>query len=440
MERYKEYKDSGVQWIGEIPNHWEIEPFGRHFSYGKGLPITKADLVPDGVAVISYGQIHSKLNKGNTISEDLVRYVSPQYFESHPQCLLKQNDFIFADTSEDVDGSGNFAFNDYNNSIFAGYHTVVARPKDLLYPLYYAYLFQSLNWKSQIQSLVNGVKVFSINRGHLKKSYLLIPPLAEQEKIVSYLKGKTSKIDGYVAEKEKEIQLLQELKQKTIADAVTKGLNPNVKMKDSGISWIGMIPEHWETKRIASLFVGKVEANTDFKYHYAFKFNYGTLVPKNEVGDIEEYRDTYVKYSVLQKDDIMINGLNLNYDFVSQRVAIAPSDGIITSAYVVVRPRKGTNAQYYNYLFKTMDNMKLFHGMGTGIRLTLSYDELKKQIVVVPPKDEQRAIVAYIDEKCQKIDTLVSELQAEIDYMKEYKQRLIADCVTGQVNVQNIKI
>ncbi len=264
-----------------------------------------------------------------------------------------------------------------------------------------------------------------------------LPPLAEQERIVSYLEGKTSKIDAYVAEKEKEIQLLQELKQKTIADAVTKGLNPIVKMKDSGISWIGMIPEHWETKRIASLFTGKVNANSDFRYKHAFKFNYGTLVPKNEVGDAEEYRDVYVKYSVLQEGDILINGLNLNYDFISQRVAIAPSDGIITSAYVVARPRAGTNAHYYTYLFKTMDSMKLFHGMGTGIRLTLSFDELKKQLVIVPPQDEQRAIVAYIDEKCQKIDTLMTELQAEIDYMKEYKQRLIADCVTGQVNVQN---
>lgn len=424
-----------MQWLKEIPSHWEVEPFARHFSYGKGLPITKADLMQEGIAVISYGQVHSKLNKGTTISEELVRFVSPNYIESHPQCLLNNGDFAFADTSEDIEGSGNFAFNDYTDKIFAGYHTVVARPIDLPYPQYYAYLFQSLNWKGQIQSLVNGVKVYSIGKGHLKKSYLLIPPLAEQEKIVSYLEDKTSKIDAYVADMEKEIELLQELKQKTIADAVTKGLNPDAKMKDSGISWIGEIPEHWEVKRIASLFTGKVQANTDFKYHHAFKFYYGTLVPKNEVGDVEEYRDTYVKYSVLQKDDIMINGLNLNYDFVSQRVAIAPSDGIITSAYVVARPRKGTNAQYYNYLFKTMDNMKLFHGMGTGIRLTLSFDEMKKQVVVVPPQDEQQAIVTYIEEKCEKIDKLASELQSEIDYLKEYKQRLIADCVTGQVKV-----
>ena len=204
--------------------------------------------------------------------------------------------------------------------------------------------------------------------------------------------------------------------------------------KDSDISWIGDIPSHWEVKRIASLFTGKVQANTDFKYHHAFKFYYGTLVPKNEVGDFEEYRDTYVKYSVLQKDDIMINGLNLNYDFVSQRVAIAPSDGIITSAYVVARPRKGTNALYYNYLFKTMDNMKLFHGMGTGIRLTLSFDEMKKQVVVVPPQDEQRTIVDYIEDKASKIDAYVADKEKEIELLQELKQKTIADAVTKGLN------
>lgn len=240
--------------------------------------------------------------------------------------------------------------------------------------------------------------------------------------------------------RERELRLLNELKESEIAKVVTQGLNPNVKMKDSGISWIGMIPEHWEVKRIASLFTGKVQTNSDFAYKHAFKFYYGTLVPKEETGDIEEYRETYVKYQVVEKDDILVNGLNLNYDFVSQRVAKAPSNGIITSAYIVVRPRLGTNANYYTYLFKTMDNKKLFHGMGTGIRLTLSFDELKKQMVVIPPENEQQTIVEYIDNKSAKITSLITSLESEIDYLKEYKQRLIADCVTGQINVQNIKV
>lgn len=264
-----------------------------------------------------------------------------------------------------------------------------------------------------------------------------LPPLVEQEKIVSYLKSKTSKIDEAILAKGEQIKLLQELKEAEIANVITRGLNPDIKMKDSEISWIGQIPEHWKVKRIASLFTGKVDVNSEFVYKHAFKFYYGTLVPKEELGEIEDYKSVYIKYSIIKQNDILINGLNLNYDFVSQRVAIAPTDGIITSTYIVVRPRKNTNALYYTYLFKTMDNMKLFHGMGKGIRLTLSFDELKKQLIPVPSPDEQKVIVAYIESKCNKINSLIKDLETEIEYLKEYKQKLIADCVTGQINVQS---
>ena len=159
------------------------------------------------------------------------------------------------------------------------------------------------------------------------------------------------------------------------------------------------------------------------------------MVPKNETGDSEEYRDTYIKYSLIKKGDILINGLNLNYDFVSQRVACAPNDGIITSAYLVCRPRKGVYYNYYTYLFKAMDGMKLFHGMGSGIRLTLSFKELKKQMLTVPPLSEQQAIVSYITERTAKIDSLIEKLNKEIECIKEYKQRLISDVVTGQIKV-----
>lgn len=154
-----------------------------------------------------------------------------------------------------------------------------------------------------------------------------------------------------------------------------------------------------------------------------------------DVGAPEEYRDVYVRYSLIKEGDILINGLNLNYDFVSQRVACAPADGIITSAYVVCRPRKNVNYNYYTLLFKAMDSMKLFHGMGSGIRLTLSFKELKKQLLPVPPIEEQHAIVSYITERTAKIDSLIEKLNKEIECVKEYKQRLVSDVVTGQIKV-----
>ena len=164
MEKYSKYKDSGVKWIGDVPAHWRITSFNRNFTYGKGLPITKADLLPEGIAVISYGQIHSKCNTGTSITDELVCRVSPSYLESNPQSLLRQNDFVFADTSEDIEGSGNCAFNDYSEPIFAGYHTVIARPINLAMPKYYAYLFRSSQWRSSIQTLVNGVRCTALVR------------------------------------------------------------------------------------------------------------------------------------------------------------------------------------------------------------------------------------------------------------------------------------
>ena len=204
--------------------------------------------------------------------------------------------------------------------------------------------------------------------------------------------------------------------------------------KNSGVQWLGEIPGHWEKKRLAALFTGDVDSNKDFRFKHAFKFNYGSLVLKDEIGDPEEYRDIYVKYSIVNKGDILINGLNLNYDFISQRVACAPSDGIITSAYVVCRPRTSVNYDYYTYLFKSMDCMKLFHGMGTGIRLTLSFKELKRQLLPLPPLSEQHSIVSYLDDRCGKIDEWVIKKQKEVEHLQELKQRVIADAVTRGLN------
>ena len=200
--------------------------------------------------------------------------------------------------------------------------------------------------------------------------------------------------------------------------------------KPTGISWLPEIPAHWEEKRLATRFHGRVEANSDFEFKRAFKFNYGSVVPKNEVGDPAEYRDVYVKYSKVLKNDILINGLNLNYDFVSQRVAIVPEPGIVTSAYVVLRPFDTTYAPYFCYLFKAMDSQKLFHGMGTGIRLTLSFDELKKQLIPIPSIEEQNRIVSFLDKKIALIESCATQKEAEITALNELKQTELAVVIT----------
>lgn len=436
MKAYKAYKDSGISWIGQIPKHWEVKPLGRFFSFGKGLCITKADLTTEGVPVISYGQIHSKNNSGRAISDDLIKYVPAEYLEYSPQSLLQKFDFVFADTSEDLAGAGNYAFNDRDSHIFAGYHTIIARPMGIAHPQYYAFLFQASFWRSCIQSSLNGIKVFSITKTILKRNYLLFPPPAEQEAIVSYLEEKTAKIDRFVSKREEQILRLKELREAIIAQAVTRGIQPDVALRPSGVSWLSNIPEHWEVKRLGLSFKENKNLNSSLECTEAYKFNYGTLVRKDEGVNFEELAETYVKYTLLQENDIVINGLNLNYDFVTQRVALATQMGIITSSYLVLSPRKGVNHHYYSLLFKAMDSMKLFHGMGSGIRLTLSYKDLKNQALPLPPLSEQEAIVAYITQKTEKIDQLIESYRQEIDRVKELKQGLISDAVLGRINVQ----
>lgn len=418
MEKYNEYKDSGVQWLGEIPSHWELLKMKYAFKERSEKNHPNEEPL---CATQSRGVIPQSLYEGRVV-------VVNKGFEGLK--LVKVGDFVISLRS--FQGGIEYAY--YQGIISAAY--TVLQPKESDMAPYFKYMFKSHDYIQLLQTCVTGIREGqNINYPLLAKKAVPIPPMEEQHAIVSYLDTKCSKLDTFISNKEKEISLLQEMKQRVITDAVTRGLNPNVKFKPTNIPWLPEIPEHWEEKRLSTQFTGDVQVNKDFTVKHAFKFNYGELVPKNEVGAPEEYRDVYVRYSLIKEGDVLINGLNLNYDFVSQRVACAPADGIITSAYVVCRPRKNVNYNYYTLLFKAMDSMKLFHGMGSGIRLTLSFKELKKQLLPVPPIEEQHAIVSYITERTAKIDSLIEKLNKEIECVKEYKQRLVSDVVTGQIKV-----
>ena len=425
MKRYSAYKPSGIQWLPKVPAHWEVLRFGSLFKRKPAINKPEEELLS---VFLDRGVIKASESDKRThqASEDLGKYQ-----------LVEPSDFVMNNQQA---WRGSVGVSDYMGIISPAYHIF---PMPSCFDAHYAnYLLRDRVMVNLFDISSKGVGSIqrTLNFNWLNNGKCLLPPIEEQKRIVAYLDKKITLIESCKCQRERELQTLNELKQAEIASVVTRGLNPNVPMKDSGISWIGMIPAHWETKRLASHFHNRIESNSDFEYKHAFKFNYGTIVPKEETGNPEEYHDVYVKYSKVKKNDIIINGLNLNYDFVSQRVAIVPENGIITSAYVVLRPFETTYAPYYCYLFKAMDSMKLFHAMGTGIRLTLSFDELKKQIIPIPPVEEQKAIVDYIEKRSNRIDLLIDNLKKEIDNLQEYKLRLISDVVTGQVDVRDEEI
>ena len=206
------------------------------------------------------------------------------------------------------------------------------------------------------------------------------------------------------------------------------------KYKDSSIRWLKQIPECWSEVRLAGVLEEVKDMNKDDLFNRAYQFRYGSLVLKKQLELNEDTILTYRKYTILKADDIVINGLNLNYDFRTQRVAFSPGAGIITSAYISMTSKKKTNARYLYFLLKSMDDRRLLNGMGTGIRLTLSFEELKKQYIPNPSINEQEQIVRYLDWKVSLINKFIKAKKREVALLKELKNAEINHAVTRGLN------
>ena len=192
------------------------------------------------------------------------------------------------------------------------------------------------------------------------------------------------------------------------------------------------VTKRWKRQRFSSLFTENKNKNQNCTVTHALQFFFGTIIPKKEYELTEALRKIYTKYTIVSPGNIILNGLNLNYDFVSQRIGLVKERGIITSAYIVLQPREEVNYEYYCYLFKAMDAHKFFHGMGSGIRLTLSYDDLKNVLLPVPPREEQDQIVRFLDWKVSGINRLINIRKRQIAELEEIKRSKIGLLIMGQ--------
>lgn len=423
MKQYDKYKEIPAPWLSKIPIHWSFRKIRYAFNERseKGYPHE-----PLLSATQSHGVIPQALHESRMVSASK---------DFHLLKLVEVGDFVISLRS--FQGGIEYA---YYRGIISPAYTIMS-PRDIIDSGYFRYLAKSEDFIRLLQTCVTGIREGqNIDYKTLRRNVMPIPPKGEQEQIVRYLNWKVSLINKFVKEKKREVALLKELKNAEINHAVTRGLNPEIPLNDSGIEWIGQIPEHWDCERITTQFIENRNLNSKLEYNNALKFQFGTLAAKIDMGASENYNETYTKYTVIKDNDIVINGLNLNYDFVTQRVAIATECGIITSAYIVISPRKSSNSAFFCYFFKSMDSRKLLNGMGTGIRLTLSFAELKKQYIPIPSSAEQQQIVSYIADKEEKINKAISDIEREIALVKEYKARLISDVVTGKVDVREIVV
>lgn len=221
LDKNATMKDSGVEWIGAIPRNWDIAPTKYQFNFSKGLSITKENLEDEGVKVISYGQVHSKTNTGTHITEDLFRFVNKKYKVSNSKCLVNKGDFIFADTSEDLDGVGNCVHIDKQMELFAGYHTIIAKPNNYMYSKFFAYVFLTDLWRSQLRVRASGVKVLTVSQKIIKETSIVIPSVDIAMEISEYLDDKRQIIRESIQAKQQQITTLEEYKKSVIFEYVT---------------------------------------------------------------------------------------------------------------------------------------------------------------------------------------------------------------------------
>lgn len=443
----RQMKDSGVEWIGEIPEEWEVARLKTRFFFGKGLPITKENLVPAGVPVVSYGQVHSKSNNGTALCNELFRFVDESYLATNPQSLVHRGDFIVADTSEDVEGCGNCVYVDSDLVLFAGYHTIILFDKEARDNKYFAYLFQSNEWRNQIRCKASGVKVFSISRKILSDAYCTVPPTAEQTAISTYLDLKCAEIDKVVEQTRVTIEEYKKLKQAIITVAVTKGVRGPRPMKDSGVEWIGDIPEEWvvlKTLWLLEMPITDGPHETPTLYDEGIPFisaeavscGLGRIDFSHKRGYIskEYYDECCKKYTPRLHDIYMIKS-----GATTGRVSMVDTEEVFTIWSPLAALRANQEKMLPRFLFYSLQadyyQKQISLSWSFGTQQNIGMRVLEQLKIATPDTDEQQEIAAYLDTKCAEIDRIIEKKEQLIEELGSYKKSLIYEYVTGKKEV-----
>ena len=415
-------KDSGIEWVGEIPTHWDIQTLKYQTEkYERGT-------APDYTNEIMTKVVNQATFSKGYFDTRNIRYSSKDAKTSRG--LLKKGDVLLASTGGGVLGKTHF-FNE-DDVYVADSHVTIVRTIDTLLSKYLYYYF-SVNYSTFNAVMAEGsTNQTELQRDLLGKMPVPFPPIEEQQKIASFLDDKCTEIDSLISELKKQTETLADYKKSLITETVKKGLNKNVNMKDSGIEWIGEIPEHWNTHPIYCYFSERKNKNSLGLENNLLSLSYGKIIRRDINSNGGLLPESFNTYNIIEKDDIIIRPTDLQNDKKSLRTAITKEHGIITSAYIAMKAIKPVNPKYFHYLLHTYDVMKVFYNMGNGVRQGLNFYEFSRLIVFEPTIEEQNEIVAFLQEKCTEIDKIISEKKQQIKTIEEYKKSLIFEYVTGK--------
>jgi len=433
------YSRGGVL-IGNVPDTWTVNKTLRCLD----MPITDGphetpsavDEI-DGIPFVSAEAV--SCGNGSIDFEHIWGFISKEYYKECCKKYIPRIDDIYMIKSGAT--TGKVAIVDTERIFTIWSPLAVFRANTfIIKPKYLFYFLQSPMYLSQVELGWNYGTQQNIGMRALEQLYISYPSLTEQQQIVHFLDRKCTAIDTAIEKTKKSIEKLEEYKKAVITKAVTKGIDPNVKMKDSGVEWIGEIPEGWEVKQLRTYFSRRINKNIYLQESNLLSLSYGHIVRKNIDTKEGLLPESFDGYNIVEDGDIVIRGTDLQNDHRSLRTGLVTERGIITSAYITLKPKEDVNSVYYHYLLHCYDISKVFYSMGGGLRQSLDYWEFIRMPVLYPTDREQEEIISYIKTKCTAIDAAIEKKKKAIEKWEEYKKSLIYYAVTGKIDCRGEKL
>lgn len=417
LNPYPKYKDSGIEWLGEVPKHWNLQKLRYLFNIKKNIA------GKEGYDVLSITQQGIKIKDVESNEGQLALDYTKYQLVEIGDFAMNHMDLL----------TGYVDISQYRGVTSPDYRVFSLREESDSAPKYFLYLLQLCYQYKLFYHLGQGVSGFG--RWRLPKeefnNYIFPLPLPEEQKaIVSFLEPEASIIDALIAKKQRQIELLQEKRTVLISHAVTKGLNPNVKMKDSGVEWLGEVPEHWEIRRlkhvIKCLDGKRIPLNSEQRGQMQGDYPYWGA---NCIVD-------YVNDWLFDEELVLLGEDGAPFFEPNKDVAFYVSGKIWVNNHTHVLRPKGIIPKYLSYLLNVVDYRAFVFG---STRDKLTQDDMREIPVQLVPPQEQKAIVTYLDNETNKISILISKIEKSIEKLREYHATLISAAVTGKIDVRGEK-
>lgn len=409
-------QDTGLKWLGEIPADWTLTKIGGLYSI-RNEKVSDKDYPPLSVTnkgILPQLETAAKTNDGDN------------------RKLVRIGDFAINSRS---DRRGSCGISPYDGSV--SLINIVMTPRKAMVPTYYEWLFHTTQFGDENYRWGHGIvdDLWTTGWQEMKKITIPMPPLDEQERIASFLTTKCTEIDALIADVQAQIDVLEQYKRSVITETVTKGLNPDDEMKDSGIEWVSTIPAHWPVHPVYTYFGERKNKNRFGTEDNLLSLSYGRVIRKDINTSDGLLPESFNTYNIVEAGDIIIRPTDLQNDKRSLRTGLVKEHGIITSAYIDLCPIRKVDSRYFHFLLHAYDVMKVFYNMGNGVRQGLNYSEFSRLMVFEPQYEEQVAIANFLDTKVAEIDGIIEQKREQLEVLDSYKKSLIYEYVTGKKEV-----